>query len=51
MQIIFPYYFQGYRILSILHPGIWDTVFNIMVTFWYCIEYEGKLIMEIVARL
>ena len=24
-----PFYFQGNRILSILVPGIWDTVFNI----------------------
>ena len=24
----YPFYFQGYRILSILLPGIWDTVFN-----------------------
>ena len=23
-----PYYFQGYRILSILLQGIWDTKFN-----------------------
>ena len=28
-----PFYFQEYRILSILLPGIWDTVFNILVTF------------------
>ena len=27
-----PFYFQGYRILSILIPGIWDTWFNIIVT-------------------
>ena len=26
-----PYYFQGYGILSILLPGIWDTVFNILL--------------------
>ena len=26
------FYFQGYRILSILLPGIWDTWFNIFVT-------------------
>ena len=26
-------YFQGYRILSILLPGICDTLFNILVTF------------------
>ena len=23
-----PFYFQGYRILSILLAGVWDTVFN-----------------------
>ena len=23
-----PFFFQGYRILSILLPGIWDTMFN-----------------------
>ena len=22
------FYFQGYRILSILLPGMWDTMFN-----------------------
>ena len=27
-----PFYFQGYRILSILLQGIWDTWFNIFVT-------------------
>ena len=27
-----PFYFQGYRILSILLPGILDTWFNIFVT-------------------
>ena len=39
-----PFYFQGYRILSILLPGIWDTWFNIFVTSR---DYEnlGKLIM------
>ena len=26
-----PFYFQGYGILSILLPGIWDTVFNIFL--------------------
>ena len=48
-----PFYFQGYRILSILLPGIWDTVYNIFVTFrdigpeyllWgYLPVYEGYL--------
>ena len=28
-----PFYFQGYRILSILLPGIWNTVFNIFLYF------------------
>ena len=37
-------------ILTILLPGIWDTVFNISVTF-RDIEYLGKLIMGIFASL
>ena len=45
-----PFYFQGYRILSILLPGICDTVFNIWVTF-RDIEYFGKLIMGIFTSL
>ena len=45
-----PFYFQGYRILSILLPEIWDTVFNILVNF-RDIEYLGKLIMWIFASL
>ena len=45
-----PFYFHGYRILSILLPGIMDTVFNIWVTF-RDIEYLGKLIMGIFASL
>ena len=45
-----PFYLQGYRILSILLPGIWDTVFNIFVTF-RDIEDLGKLIMGIFANL
>ena len=45
-----PFYFQGYRILSILLPGIWDTVFNILVAF-RDIDYLGKLIMGILANL
>ena len=28
-----PFYFQEYRILSILLPGIWDTECNILVIF------------------
>ena len=44
------FYFQGYRILSILLTGIWDTVFNILVTF-RDIEYLGKLIIGIFASL
>ena len=38
-----PFYFQGYRILSILLPGIWDTLF-ILVSF-RDIEYLGKLMI------
>ena len=45
-----PFYFQGYRILFILLAGIWDTLFNIFVTF-RDIEYLGKLIMGIFANL
>ena len=37
-------------ILSILLPGIWDTVFNILVTF-RDIDYLGKLIMGIFANI
>ena len=44
------FYFQGYRILSILLPGIWDTLFNISVTF-RDIEYLGNLIMGIFTNL
>ena len=36
--------------LSILLPGTWDTVFNILVTFRDT-EYSGQLIMEIFASL
>ena len=36
-----PFYFEGYRILSILLPVIWDTVFNILVIF-RDIEYLEK---------
>ena len=45
-----PFYFQGYRILSILLPGIWDTWFNIFVIS-RDIENLGKLIMGIFADL
>ena len=45
-----PFYFQGYRILSILLPEIWDTWFNIFVTS-RDIENLGKLIMGIFADL
>ena len=45
-----PFYFQGYRILSILLPGILDTVFNIFVPF-RDIEYLGNLIMGIFTNL
>ena len=42
--------FQGYRILSILLPGIWDTWLNIFVTFRDS-ENLGKLVMGIFADL
>ena len=45
-----PFYFQGYRIPSILLPGIWDTWFNIFVTS-RDIENLGNLIMGIFADL
>ena len=45
-----PFYFQGYRILSILLPGIWDTWFYIFVTS-RDIKNLGKLIMGIFACL
>ena len=45
-----PFDFQGYRILSILLPRIWETVFNIFVTF-RDIEYLGKINMGIFANL
>ena len=44
------FYFQGYRILSSLLAGIWDTWFNIFVTS-RDIENLGKLIMGIFADL
>ena len=45
-----PFYLQGYRILTILLPEIWQTVFNILVTF-KDIEYLRKFIMGILASL
>ena len=39
------FYFQGYRILSIVLSGILDTVFNILVTF-RDIEYFRKINYE-----
>ena len=45
-----PFFLQGYRILSILLPGIWDTWFNIFVTS-RDIENLGKLNMGIFADL
>ena len=45
-----PFYFQGFRILSILLPVIWDTWFNIFATS-RDIENLGKLIMGIFADL
>ena len=43
-------YLPVYRILSILLPGIWDTLFNILITFRDT-EYFRKLIMGIFASL
>ena len=45
-----PFYFNGYRILSILLPGIWDIVFNTLFTF-RDIEKLGKLITGTFASL
>ena len=45
-----PFYFQRYRILSILLPGIRDTVFNIFVSF-RAIEYIETIITGIFANL
>ena len=45
-----PFYFQGYRILFILLPGIWDIVSNIFLTF-RDIEYLGKLILGLFTRV
>ena len=45
-----PFYFQGYGILSILLPGIRNTVFNIFVTFRDVGNFE-KMIMVILASL
>ena len=41
-----PFNFQVYRILSILLPGIWDTVFNVFVSFRDN-EYLGNITMGI----
>ena len=45
-----PFYFQGYRILSMFLPGIWDTVFIILVTF-RDIEYLEKINNEDICQL
>ena len=50
IQYVCHFYFQGYKILSILLLGVWDTVFNILVTF-RDIDYLRKLIMGIFANL
>ena len=44
------FYLQGYRILSILLPGIKDTVFNIFITS-RDIDYLRKLIMGMFGSL
>ena len=36
-----PFYFQGYRILSILLPGIWDTMFNFRDTAIFPPKYTN----------
>ena len=41
---VYVFYFQGYRILSILLLGIWDSVSIILVTF-RDIKYIEKIIM------
>ena len=53
----YPFYFKGYGILFILLLGIWDTVFNIFVTFWDIGNFENMLMVifaclqRILARL
>ena len=36
-----PFYFQGYLILSILLPGIWDTMFNFRDTSIFPSKYTN----------
>ena len=36
-----PFYFQGYRILFILLPGIWDTMFNFRDTAIFPSKYTN----------
>ena len=36
-----PFYFLGYRILSILLPGIWDTMFNLRDTAIFPQKYTN----------
>ena len=36
-----PFYFQGYRILSILLPGVWDTTFNLRDTAFFPPKYTN----------
>ena len=38
-----PFYFQGYRILSILLPGIWDTMFNFRDTAIFPPKYSLQI--------
>ena len=46
-----PFHFRGYRILSILLPGIWDTVFSIFITFRNMGIFWKKIIMVIFVSL
>ena len=45
-----PFFFQGYSIISIFLPVVWDTVFVILVTF-RDIEYLEKHNYEDICRL
>ena len=42
-----PFYFQGYRILSILLPGIWDTMFNFSDTAIFPPKYTNTKYINI----
>ena len=42
-----PFYFQGYSILSILLPGIWDTMFNFRDTAIFPPKYTNTKYINI----